>query len=95
MIPFRDLRRVNAAHEIGICAGLARVIDSGGYILGEECAAFEREFAAFCGIRHCIGVANGLDALTPRTASCAVAGLRQHRRGVPVPVPAKPARVAA
>jgi dTDP-4-amino-4,6-dideoxygalactose transaminase len=40
-----------------------RVLDSGRYILGPEVDAFEREFASFCGVRHCIGVGNGLDAL--------------------------------
>ena len=64
MMQFLDLKRINAAFDTAIRAGIARVIDSGWYILGEECAAFEREFAAFCGTRHCIGVANGLDALT-------------------------------
>ena len=64
MTPFLDLKRINAAFDIAIRAGIARVIDAGWYILGEECAGFEHEFAAFCGSRHCIGVANGLDALT-------------------------------
>ncbi|NCT83909.1 MAG: DegT/DnrJ/EryC1/StrS family aminotransferase [Comamonadaceae bacterium] len=62
-IPFLDLKRVNAAHDEAIRAGIARVIDSGWYVLGEEVAAFEREFAAYCEARHCIGVADGLDAL--------------------------------
>jgi len=62
-ISFLDLRKVNAVcrHElIEVCH---RVIDSGWYIRGEEVAAFEREFAQYCGTRHCVGVANGLDAL--------------------------------
>jgi dTDP-4-amino-4,6-dideoxygalactose transaminase len=40
-----------------------RVMESGWYILGEEVEAFEEEFAAYCGIRYCIGVGNGLEAL--------------------------------
>jgi dTDP-4-amino-4,6-dideoxygalactose transaminase len=40
-----------------------RVIASGWYILGEEVESFEREFAAYCGVKHCIGVGNGLEAL--------------------------------
>lgn len=40
-----------------------RVMDSGWYILGEELEAFEREFAAYTGSRHCVGVGNGLEAL--------------------------------
>lgn len=62
-IPFLDLKRLNAAYDAPIRAGIARVIDSGWYILGEEVAAFETEFAAYCGVKHCIGVADGLDAL--------------------------------
>lgn len=41
----------------------ARVLRSGHYILGPEVDAFEREFAAYCGVAHCVGVGNGLDAL--------------------------------
>ncbi|GAB4566183.1 MAG: DegT/DnrJ/EryC1/StrS family aminotransferase [Rhizobacter sp.] len=63
MVEFLNLRRVNAPHEAALAAALQRVLQSGWYILGEETVAFEREFAAFCGVRHCIGVANGLDAL--------------------------------
>jgi dTDP-3-amino-3,4,6-trideoxy-alpha-D-glucose transaminase len=45
-------------------AAIARVVDSGRFILGPEVAAFEREWAAYCGAAHAIGVANGTDALT-------------------------------
>jgi dTDP-3-amino-3,4,6-trideoxy-alpha-D-glucose transaminase len=45
-------------------AALARVLDSGRYILGPEVEAFEREFAAYCGARHAVGVANGTEAIT-------------------------------
>lgn len=44
-------------------AAVARVLEGGWYILGRELAAFEQEFAAYIGVKHCIGVANGLDAL--------------------------------
>ena len=63
-IAFLDLKRLNAAHDDAIRAGINRVLDSGWYILGAEVDAFEREFAAYCGARHCIGVADGLDALS-------------------------------
>jgi dTDP-4-amino-4,6-dideoxygalactose transaminase len=63
-IAFLDLKRLNAAHDEAIRAGINRVLDSGWYILGAEVDAFEREFAAYCGARHCIGVADGLDALS-------------------------------
>lgn len=40
-----------------------RVMESGWYVLGKEVEAFEQEFAQYCGVKHCIGVGNGLDAL--------------------------------
>src|ERR671919_419671 len=43
---------------------IGRVARSGRYILGPEVEAFEREFASYVGVRHCVGVANGTDALT-------------------------------
>lgn len=62
-VPFLDLQAINARHADELKAAAARVIDSGWYILGDELAAFEREFAHYCGVRHVIGVGNGLDAL--------------------------------
>jgi dTDP-4-amino-4,6-dideoxygalactose transaminase len=64
MIPFLDLRSVNAPYAEELAAAAKRVIDGGWYVHGEEHAAFEREFAAWNGNKHCLGVANGLDALT-------------------------------
>lgn len=46
-----------------ITAAIARVVDSGWYILGPEVAAFEREFASACGAAHAVGVGNGTDAI--------------------------------
>lgn len=63
LIDFLNLGRVNTPYEPEIRQAIDRVIQSGFYILGEETAAFEREFADYCGVKHCIGVANGLDAL--------------------------------
>ena len=63
MIDFLNLRKVNAPHEAALEQAMQRVLRSGWYILGEEVAAFEREFAAYCEVGHCIAVANGLDAL--------------------------------
>ena len=62
-VPFLDLSA--PWHELHdeLDAAWRRVMDSGWYILGKEVAAFEEEFAAYCGVRHCIGVGNGLDAL--------------------------------
>lgn len=63
-VPFLDLREANAAHADELKAAASRVIDSGRYIMGEELSCFEREFAAWCGVRHAVGVGNGLDALS-------------------------------
>ena len=62
-VPFLDLRAINLRHQAAYQAALQRVLDSGRVVLGEECAAFEREFADHCGVKHCVGVGNGLDAL--------------------------------
>src|SRR5919197_1535860 len=53
-----------AEHHERLSEALARVVDSERYILGPEVTAFEEEFAAYLGVRHCVGVANGTDALT-------------------------------
>lgn len=64
MIPFLDLKAINQQYQEEIKVAMERVLNSGWYILGNEVKAFEEEFAAYCGVKHCIGVANGLDALT-------------------------------
>jgi dTDP-4-amino-4,6-dideoxygalactose transaminase len=63
-VPFLSLRDVNAPYVDELKAAAARVIDSGWYVMGNELTAFEREFAAYCGVAHAIGVGNGLDALS-------------------------------
>jgi len=63
MIPFLDLKRENERYAFEIKDALARVVDSGWFILGKEKEKFENEFATYCGVNHCIGVGNGLDAL--------------------------------
>ena len=63
MIPFLDLKAINKKHRKSLIDAATRVIDSGWYVLGQEVKAFEKEFAAYCNTKHCIGVANGLDAL--------------------------------
>jgi dTDP-4-amino-4,6-dideoxygalactose transaminase len=63
MIPFLDLGAINRRHRDELHAALDRVLDSGWFVLGREVEAFEQRFAEYCGTRHCIGVANGLDAL--------------------------------
>jgi len=63
MIPFLDLKKLNSQYEQQLKAACARVIDSGWYVLGNEVSEFEKEFAKYCGVKYCLGVANGLDAL--------------------------------
>jgi dTDP-4-amino-4,6-dideoxygalactose transaminase len=62
-VPFSDLKGIYLELRPEIDAAVKRTIESGRYILGDEVAAFENEYAAYCGSRHCVGVANGLDAL--------------------------------
>jgi dTDP-4-amino-4,6-dideoxygalactose transaminase len=63
VIPFLDIKAINAQYRSEIIEALTRVLDSGWYILGNETESFEKEFAAYCGAKHCIGTGNGLDAL--------------------------------
>lgn len=62
LVPFLDVKP-SSDLQAELDVAYRRVMQSGWYILGEEVAAFEREFAAYCGVRHCIGAGNGLDAL--------------------------------
>lgn len=63
MIPLNDLSRQDPALQAELLAAAQRVIASGWYILGPEVAAFETQWAAYCGVPHAISVANGTDAL--------------------------------
>lgn len=62
-VEFLSLKELNAQFNEELKAASNRVIDSGWYIGGNELSTFEKEFAAYCGTKECIGVANGLDAL--------------------------------
>lgn len=62
-IPFLDVRRLHLEIREHLEAAFRRVLDSGWFVLGPEVEAFEAEFALFCGVRQCVGVGNGLDAL--------------------------------
>ena len=64
MISFLDLKNINELYRDNFLTALNRVLDSGWYILGEEVKRFETAFADYCGTKYCIGVGNGLDALT-------------------------------
>ncbi len=63
MVPFLDLQKVNQSFQPGLGKAVARVIESGWFIRGEEGRRFEEAYAAFTGTAHCVGVGNGFDAL--------------------------------
>lgn len=63
MIQFLDLKLINSKYKKDILDSITNVLESGWYILGEEVKNFENSFAKYCGVKNCIGVANGLDAL--------------------------------
>lgn len=64
MIPFLDMKAIQAAQAAELRVAFDRVVSSGWFVMGDELASFEREFAAFCEADHAVGVANGLDALS-------------------------------
>lgn len=63
MIKFLDLHKINERFRKEIDERIKNVLDSGWYLLGNQDKNFEQNFAKYCGVKHCIGVANGLDAL--------------------------------
>lgn len=64
MVPFLDLKQVNAPYVDSLKEAASSVIDSGWFVRGTNCTQFEKAFAEYCGISHAVGVGNGLDALT-------------------------------
>jgi len=63
-IPYYDLRSINRSFGDELSKAVSRVSASGWYLHGNEVEHFEHQFAEYVGVRHCIGVGNGLDALT-------------------------------
>jgi dTDP-4-amino-4,6-dideoxygalactose transaminase len=63
MVPFLDVRAATQELEAPVLEAIERVVRSGWYVLGEQTAAFERDFAAFAGAEHAVGVGNGLEAI--------------------------------
>lgn len=63
MIPFLNLKKINAPYEKEFKQQFDSFLNNGWYILGEEVMLFEKEYAAYCGTSYCIGTANGLDAI--------------------------------
>jgi dTDP-4-amino-4,6-dideoxygalactose transaminase len=64
MIKFLDLHQINLPYEAAFQHKMKSILDKSWFILGDEVRQFEKNFADYCGTKHCIGVANGLDALT-------------------------------
>jgi dTDP-3-amino-3,4,6-trideoxy-alpha-D-glucose transaminase len=62
-VPFLDVRAATEELEAPVLEAIERVVRGGWFVLGEKTAAFEREFAAFTGAKHAVGVGNGLDAI--------------------------------
>jgi len=63
MIPFLDLKKLNAPYEETLAVAFKDTLHQGDYILGEAVTRFEHEFANFCGTNYCLGTGNGFDAL--------------------------------
>lgn len=63
-VPFLDLSRQTEALRPELDAAVAAILDSARFVLGPPVEAFEREFAAYCGAAHAVGVASGTDAIT-------------------------------
>ena len=71
-IPAEDVKRQYLLIENELHQAIDRVLPTGRYVLGPELAAFEREFAVFCGTRYAIGVSNGTDALQLALLACGI-----------------------
>jgi dTDP-4-amino-4,6-dideoxygalactose transaminase len=71
-ISFLDLKAASMELRAELDDAYRRVMESGWYILGEEVEAFEDEFAAYCGVKYCIGVGNGLEALHLILRACEI-----------------------
>src|SRR6266705_6263416 len=62
-VPFVDLRPVNLPLRDELLAAFGDLLERGNFVHGAEIAAFEEDFARYCGTRRCVGLASGLDAL--------------------------------
>lgn len=85
MIKFLDLQKINAEYKEELTKAFSRVLDSGWYIMGTELKQFETNFASYCGTKHAIGVANGLDALILIIRAYKELGLMQDGDEILVP----------
>ncbi len=71
-VPFNDVKSVNDTIASDLDGAFQRVMRSGWFILGEEVESFEAEFAAYCGVKHCIGVASGTEAIQLALLACGI-----------------------
>ncbi|HFP0567004.1 TPA: DegT/DnrJ/EryC1/StrS family aminotransferase, partial [Escherichia coli] len=85
MINFLNLKKINEQYKEELHNACLNVIDSGSYILGQYVNKFEKEFAQYCGVKYCIGVANGLEALTLVLRAWKYMGLLEDKDEVLVP----------
>lgn len=85
MIQFLDLKQITERHLKEIQEAVIRVINSGWYIQGNEVQKFERNYAAYIGVKHAIGVANGLDALRLILRAYIIQGIMQEGDEIIVP----------
>lgn len=85
MIKFLDLQKINSQYADALKQAAAEVIDSGWYLLGERVKRFEQHLAEYIGIRHAIGVGNGLDALRLILKAYIELGMMQEGDEVIVP----------
>jgi len=85
MIKFLDLQKVTASFEPELSGAIERVVRRGWFLLGEEVDAFEKEYGAYIGSKHCIGVGNGLDALRLILRANLQMGLMQEGDEIIVP----------
>jgi dTDP-4-amino-4,6-dideoxygalactose transaminase len=74
-VPFLDFAAPYEELKTGLDEAYFRFMRSAWYVLGDETAAFEREFADYCGVEHCVGVGNGLEALHLTLRAC---GIREN-----------------
>jgi dTDP-4-amino-4,6-dideoxygalactose transaminase len=64
MIKYLPLKQINDRYDAELHEAVGRVMDSGWYLKGEQAQRFEKNYATYIGTKYCVGVANGLDALT-------------------------------
>ena len=84
-VSFLDLKEITGKYHEGIHAAVREVIDSGWYLRGQVVERFEAHYSEYIGAKHCVGVANGLDALTLILQAYKELGVMQEGDEVIVP----------